>query len=84
MGHSSIQVTADIYGHLVAGADVRYVDQFDVAPPNPTAATTPQPDANQTQTRRSEADDMPREVVDLIGGGGWTRTSDLRIMRPSL
>jgi hypothetical protein len=24
------------------------------------------------------------DVVDLFGGGGWTRTSDLRIMRPSL
>jgi hypothetical protein len=24
----------------------------------------------------------PGEVVDLIGGGGWTRTSDLRIMSP--
>src|SRR6202035_3278850 len=24
------------------------------------------------------------EVADLIGGGAWTRTTDLRIMRPSL
>jgi hypothetical protein len=24
------------------------------------------------------------DVDDLFGGGGWTRTSDLRIMRPSL
>ncbi len=24
------------------------------------------------------------EVVDKIGGGGWTRTNDLGIMRPSL
>ncbi len=87
MGHYSIQVTVDIYGHLVPGADVRYVDQLDAPAPNaprPTPNTTPQTDANQTQTRRSEADDMPGEVVDLLGGGGWTRTSDLRIMRPSL
>ena len=25
---------------------------------------------------------IPTEVIDLIGGGGWTRTNDLRIMSP--
>src|SRR5712692_6215886 len=25
---------------------------------------------------------MDLEIADLIGGGGWTRTNDLRIMRP--
>lgn len=29
MGHSSIQVTVDTYGHLVPGADVSYVDRLD-------------------------------------------------------
>ncbi|MCL2659447.1 MAG: site-specific integrase [Acidobacteriaceae bacterium] len=29
MGHSSIQVTVDIYGHLVPGADIAYVDRLD-------------------------------------------------------
>jgi len=29
MGHSSIQVTVDTYGHLVPGADVTYVDSLD-------------------------------------------------------
>lgn len=29
MGHSSIQVTVDTYGHLVPGADVTYVDRLD-------------------------------------------------------
>jgi integrase len=32
MGHSSIQVTVDTYGHLVPGANVTYVDRLD---PNP-------------------------------------------------
>jgi integrase len=31
MGHSSIQVTVDIYGHLVPGADVSFVDRLDLA-----------------------------------------------------
>jgi integrase len=32
MGHSSIQVTVDTYGHLVPGADVSYVDRLDGKP----------------------------------------------------
>jgi integrase len=32
MGHSSIQVTADIYAHLVPGADVNMVDMLDGKP----------------------------------------------------
>jgi len=33
-----------------------------------------------TSGDRYEIEHGPSEVVDLIGGGGWTRTSDLRIM----
>jgi integrase len=29
MGHSSIQVTADVYGHLLPGANVAYIDKLD-------------------------------------------------------
>ena len=32
------------------------------------------------QTLKQETEQIPAEVVDLIGGGGGTRTSDLRIM----
>jgi integrase len=32
MGHSSIQVTVDTYGHLVPGADVSYIDRLDESP----------------------------------------------------
>ena len=28
MGHSSIQVTVDIYGHLIPGANVHFVDRL--------------------------------------------------------
>jgi integrase len=28
MGHSSIQITVDVYGHLVAGADISWVDRL--------------------------------------------------------
>ena len=29
MGHSSIQVTVDTYGHLIPGANVCFVDRLD-------------------------------------------------------
>ena len=32
MGHSSIQVTVDIYGHLIPGANVSFVDTLDARP----------------------------------------------------
>jgi integrase len=41
MGHSSIGVTTDIYGHLIPRANVNAVDHLD-------AQTTPQESATQT------------------------------------
>jgi integrase len=32
MGHSSIQVTVDTYGHLVPSADIAFVDRLDTKP----------------------------------------------------
>jgi len=32
MGHSSIQITVDIYGHLIPGANISYVDKLDECP----------------------------------------------------
>lgn len=29
MGHASIQITADVYGHLIPGANISYVDRLD-------------------------------------------------------
>ena len=37
MGHSSIQVTVDIYGHLIPGANKAAVDRLDVTERNPRA-----------------------------------------------
>jgi hypothetical protein len=42
MGHSSIQITVDTYGHLVPGADISWVDRLD-------SKTTPQQSATGTQ-----------------------------------
>jgi len=77
MGHSSIQVTVDTYGHLIPGANVNWVDSLD-------AKTTPQQSATQTQPPGRDENAYASQVVDGFGGGGWTRTNDLGIMRPSL
>ena len=80
MGHSSIQVTVDIYGHLIPGADVSFVDRLDQLAEGPRK-TTPQQNATQAQLPENGGSDIPVQATDLIGGGGWTRTNDLRIMR---
>jgi integrase len=82
MGHSSIQVTVDIYGHLIPGANVSYVDRLDSMVTDTEMAA--QISANYPQTLDHDNEQIPPEVIDLIGGGGRTRTYDLRIMRPSL
>jgi integrase len=83
MGHSSIQVTVDIYGHLIPGANVSFVDQLDEVPQE-SAETTPHQSAPGTHQAENAVESIPPEVADLVGGGGRTRTYDLRIMRPSL
>jgi hypothetical protein len=76
---SGIQVTADIC--LIPGANVSFVDRLDLVREEPE---TPQQNATQAQLVAMSDNEVPSEVADLTGGGGWTRTNDLRIMRPSL
>jgi len=82
LGHASIQMTVDIYGHLIPGADVSFVDRLDEKPKK--VETAPQPSATPAQPREKSGTAIPPEVTDSVGGGGRTRTYDLRIMRPSL
>ena len=70
MGHSSIQVTVDIYGHLVPGANVAFVDRLDETPK--TAAKETQTDANRTQTPALEEEEKSSQVVD----SNWWRRLD--------
>ncbi len=43
MGHSSIQVTVDLYGHLIPGGNRQAVDRLDDPPAEGESATPPQP-----------------------------------------
>jgi hypothetical protein len=82
MGHSSIQVTVDTYGHLIPGADVSFVDRLDQKPSKKTTRK-PQQSATPAQPREEVATEVPVYVADLIGSGGWSRTNDLRVMSRS-
>ena len=77
MGHASIQVTVDVYGHLIPGVGERYVDRLDSTTSTRQSATLAQPATEQGQSKSPE-------VVEIIGSGGGTRTHGLGIMRPSL
>ena len=57
MGHSSIQITVDTYGHLIPGADIAWVDRLD-------SRTTPQPPATQAQPREDQLDRQVAEVFE--------------------
>ena len=72
MGHSSIQVTVDAYGHLIPGANVNWVDRLDTITEPQQIATNPQ----QCPVGRTAGSP---EVIDKIGGGGWTRTIHARV-----
>jgi integrase len=70
MGHSSIRVTADIYGHLLPSANVNLVDRLD-------AQTTPHKSATQAQPRPRCRARKSRQDVEKVGGPGGVRTLDL-------
>jgi hypothetical protein len=78
MGHSSIEVTVDTYGHLVPGTDIAWADKPD------TAATIPQVSAIQTQPEENEPNGESPQLLENIGGPARIRTLDQRIMSPLL
>jgi hypothetical protein len=79
MGHSSIQITVDTYGHLIAGANINWVDGLDRKTPS-------QPNATPAQLESSELNTpffSPSQTLDdaaFIGGPGRTRTYNQQIM----
>lgn len=83
MGHGSIQVTMDTYGHLIPGANVSFVDRSDEIPTD-EPKTSRQESATPAQPSEIEIPPDLLQVIEDTGGGGRTRTYDLRIMRPSL
>jgi integrase len=85
LGHSSIQVTVDLYGHLVPSANIGFVDKLDEM-----AETSPQKSANQTQTQEQGSKTPDSEALQVMenveddGGPGQSRTADQRFRKPLL
>jgi hypothetical protein len=79
MGHSSIQITVDTYGHLIPGANANWVDGLD-------RKTTPQQNATPALPATEELEDADAWSSELIGyvenagGPGRTRTYNQQIM----
>jgi hypothetical protein len=59
MGHSSIRVTVDTYGHLIPGADVKWIDRLD-------SRSGEQPPETPAQPREGVQPEVPAELVDFI------------------
>ena len=64
----------DIYGHLIPGADISWIDQLDTLPPK---------SGNRTQTPNRVTTHISPQIVNLIGGPGGIRTPDQGIMSPA-
>ncbi len=70
LGHSSIQVTVDLYGHWVPGANRQAVDRLAEA----VEAAKPRPNATPAQPAEGAKTDGAAEVPASDGAPGVTRT----------
>ena len=88
MGHSSIQVTVDLYGHLIPGGNKQAVDRLDLPVDKPRvwlhSATPAQP--SRDAERMSEREGLGDQPVTRrrYGVSDGFRTCDLRIHNPAL
>jgi len=57
MGHSSIQITVDIYGHLIPGANIAWVDRLD-------SETSQRQSAPETHQVNNVSEGQTRKVVE--------------------
>jgi len=73
MGHASIQITADVYGHLVPGANREAVNRLDDEVAAPPPATPAQPQAVSVGEKRT------RKFFRMSGEPQRNRTSNPQI-----
>jgi integrase len=77
LGHSTIAVTVDLYGHLVPSANIAFVDRLDTK-------TTLKQNATQEQLTKESREVEYSEVYENYGGPGQSRTADQRFRKPLL
>jgi len=73
MGHSSIKITVDTYGHLIPSANIAYMDRLDRTP------TPPQQSATQAQPADPDLVGVSPQVIGRIGVSDGIRTRDVQI-----
>jgi hypothetical protein len=78
MGHSSIQVTVDTYGHLIPGANINWVDGLDRKTTSQQNATLAQLEAAESKERETESPELVDGLGD-VGERGRNRTFNLLI-----
>ncbi len=88
MGHSSIQVTVDLYGHLIPGGNKQAVDRLDLPVDMPClwlhSATPAQPNRNAARVTEREGLGDQGVSKKRYGVSDGFRTRDLRIHNPAL
>ena len=81
MGHGSIQVTVDIYGHLVPAANISFVDKLDGMSSPQQSATPPQRTASPKNRKLEEVlrndwlggrDSNPDRQIQSLQSYHWT------------
>ena len=80
-GHSSIQVTVDLYGHMIPGGNKQAVDRLDTPVLQPNSATSAQPAATFTGPKSSDLL-IPQEV--MMRGDGMDDGFRIRTNRMSV
>ncbi len=84
MGHSSIQVTVDLYGHLIPGGNKQAVDRLDTPVAQPHSATPAQPVVAPMGPVSSDQLEYSVVTRRAYGVDDGFRTRDLRIHNPAL
>jgi hypothetical protein len=77
MGHSSIQVTVDTYGHLIPGGNIKWIDRLD-------SKTSPRQNATPAQPAVRGQIEKLSQVTEKNGRPGGIRTPDPRFRKPLL
>jgi integrase len=78
MGHSSIQVTVDLYCHWIPGSNRQAVDRLDEAVEIQKTEGESATIRNQTSEHAKAGEQFLPQPVENDGAGDWNRTSDLR------
>lgn len=79
IGHSSIQVTVDLYSHYVSDSNRQAVNRLDELVEKVEIETKSATSRNQDS---AEVFDTPKSLIN--GAGEWNRTTDLRFTKPLL